>query len=382
MRTILRFPRSVENSSKSAHLAAIDDRYDFSVKFADVNISTPEEVAELLAFWHPDGCIVNNDRLPMAAFAAYPTLFQHRVSETDNPRHATIAFDEKAVAETAAHHLLSLDLASYAYVPPPANEQWSSMREQHFVHILGLNGHGVASYVHPRNRLSAPKRLTYLADWLANLPRPVGVFAANDTVASTVIATCDHRQLDIPQDIVVLGVDNDETVCEMTRPTLSSIATDIVTVRDESHRLLERLISGEPLECRQAAWRRAQGLDPACGEERSSGRRGMRPHPATGLRRTQGPRRGGHVPLRTAHGGNPLPRHARAFDPRRDPRRPPRTRPHGDQAFPHAAARRDRRPLRLFLVELGPPPAQGIDAPFPFPLTFQRQFDNITTVSI
>ena len=251
MRTILRFPRSVENSSKSAHLAAIDDRYDFSVKFADVNISTPEEVAELLAFWHPDGCIVNNDRLPMAAFAAYPTLFQHRVSETDNPRHATIAFDEKAVAETAAHHLLSLDLASYAYVPPPANEQWSSMREQHFVHILGLNGHGVASYVHPRNRLSAPKRLTYLADCLANLPRPVGVFAANDTVAATVIAACDHRQLDIPQDIVVLGVDNDETVCEMTRPTLSSIATDIVTVRDESHRLLERLISGEPLECRR-----------------------------------------------------------------------------------------------------------------------------------
>ena len=251
MRTILRFPRSVENSSKSAHLAAIDDRYDFSVKFADVNISTPEEVAELLAFWHPDGCIVNNDRLPMAAFAAYPTLFQHRVSETGNPRHATIAFDEKAVAETAAHHLLSLDLASYAYVPPLANEQWSNMREQHFVHILGLNGHGVASYVHPRNRLSAPKQLARLADWLVNLPRPVGVLAANDTVAATVIAACDHRRLDVPQDIVVLGVDNDEAVCEMTRPTLSSIATDIITVRDESHRLLERLISGESLECRR-----------------------------------------------------------------------------------------------------------------------------------
>ena len=250
MRTILRFPRSVENSSKSAHLAAIDDRYDFSVKFADVNISTPEEVAELLAFWHPDGCIVNNDRLPMAAFAAYPTLFQHRVSETDNPRHATIAFDEKAVAETAAHHLLSLDLASYAYVPPPANEQWSSMREQHFVHILGLNGHGVASYVHPRNRLSAPKRLTYLADWLANLPRPVGVFAANDTVAATVIAACDHRRLAVPQDVAVLGVDDNEATCEALRPTLSSIATDVVAMRDEDHRLLERLIAEEPPACR------------------------------------------------------------------------------------------------------------------------------------
>ena len=81
------------------------------------------------------------------------------------------------------------------------------------------------------------------------------MLAANDAVAANVITACDHRRLDAPQDIVVLGVDNDEAVCEMTRPTLSSIATDIITVRDESHRLLERLISGEPLECRRVTVR-------------------------------------------------------------------------------------------------------------------------------
>ena len=124
------------------------------------------------------------------------------------------------------------------------------MREQHFVHILGLNGHGVASYVHPRNRLSAPKRLTYLADCLANLPRPVGVFAANDAVAANVIAACDHLRLSIPQDVVVLGVDNDESICEAMRPTLSSIATDIMTVENETDRLLDLLISGRTPSCR------------------------------------------------------------------------------------------------------------------------------------
>ena len=217
MRTILLFPRRSANRSKDSLLAAIDDRHGFSVKFADVNVTTPEEVAELLAFWHPDGCIVNNDRLPAESFAGCPTVFLHRTIDSINPCHATVAFDEKAVAETAAHHLLSLNLASYAYVPPRTNELWSRTRERHFVHILGLNGYGVASYVHPRTRLSAPKQLARLADWLANLPRPLGVFAANDAVAATVIAACDHRRLAVPQDVAVLGVDDNEATCEAPR---------------------------------------------------------------------------------------------------------------------------------------------------------------------
>ena len=250
MRTLLKFPRIGENETNNALWVTLYERHGFSVKFADVNICTPEEVAELLAFWHPNGCVVNNDRLPADAFDDFPTVFHHRATTTNNRRHASIAFDEKAVAETAAHHLLSLDLASYAYVPPPANEQWSNMREQHFVHILSLNGHGVASYAHPRRRLSAPKQLTHLADWLANLPRPVGVFAANDAVAANVIAACDHLRLSIPQDVVVLGVDNDESICEAMRPTLSSIATDIMTVENETDRLLDLFISGRTPSCR------------------------------------------------------------------------------------------------------------------------------------
>ena len=246
MRTILRFPRASENRSKDSILSALNDRFGISLKVADANVSTADEVAELLAFWHPDGCIVNNDKLPAECFAAYPTVFHHRNLIVDNPLHAILAYDEKAVSEAAAHHLLSLDLASYAYIPPRTDEQWSRERERHFVHILGLNGHGLASYAHPKSRLSAPKQLARLANWLASLPRPVGVFAANDSVAVGVIAACDHRHLNIPEDIAVLGVDNDEAVCEAQRPTLSSIATDIMSMRGESFRLLEQIISGKP----------------------------------------------------------------------------------------------------------------------------------------
>ena len=251
MRTILRFPRIGAMRSKRPSLAAIDDKHGFSVKSADENVSTPEEVAELLAFWHPDGCTVNNDRLPPEAFADYPTVFLHRAYKAANPLHATLTLDEKTIAETAARHLLSLDFSSYAYIPSQTNEEWSRARERHFVHILSLNGYGVASYEHPRSRLSEPKRLARLADWLADLPKPVGVFAANDTVAATVITACEHRRLVVPQDVAVIGVDNDEMTCETLRPTLSSIAVDMATMRDEIYRLLEQLISGNPPPCRR-----------------------------------------------------------------------------------------------------------------------------------
>lgn len=246
MRTILRFPRLGGIwLPKTTVLAKLDGQYGFSVKVADVHVGKREDVAELLAFWKPDGCIVNNDAVPEDAFSKFPTVFQHRVLKANNPRHATISFDEKAVAETAARHLLSLDLASYAYIQPQTNEYWSQMRERHFVRILGLNGHGVAVFAPAQKRLSPPKRLSRLADWLANLPRPVGVFAANDTVAATVNDACDYANLAVPQDVAVIGVDNDERVCEMTHPTLSSIAPDIMAYRDGSYRLLSRLIAGE-----------------------------------------------------------------------------------------------------------------------------------------
>lgn len=243
MKTILRFPRT-NNIPIRAMISALDDKFGFSSRYADVGVSTAAEVSELLAFWRPDACVVNNDNLPAEAFAAYPTVFLHRAGESGNPRHAMVSFDEKAIAAAAAHHLLSLNLAAYAYVPSDTGEEWSRERESHFVRILGLSGYGVATYVHPKSRLSVPKRLSRLADWIADLPRPVGIFAANDAVAANVTAACNHRHIDIPQDVAVIGVDDNKEVCEASRPVLSSIANDVIATRIETLRILERIVSG------------------------------------------------------------------------------------------------------------------------------------------
>lgn len=251
MYTILRFPRYNTLASRaSVDETHLYDRFNISVKVADANIHTEKEVADLIEFWHPDGCIVNNDKLPESAFAKLPTVFLHRNINPVNPRHASLKLNEKAIAQVAARHLLSLDLATYAFVPPSNAEIWSLQREQHFVHILGLNGHGVAVYAHPARRFSSPKRIRHLASWLKSLPRPIGIFAANDSVAAEICAACDHLHLSIPNDIALLGADNDETICETLRPTLSSISVDIYSARYETARLIHQLISKRKLKHR------------------------------------------------------------------------------------------------------------------------------------
>ena len=253
MYTILRFPRNDDPATKSIrNTISLYERYGLSAKYADASVSNAKEVAELIEFWHPDGCIVNNDKLPEAAFAKLPTVFLHRDIKPRSPRHASLRMDEKAIAAAAAHHLLSLELASYAFVPPRVEEDWSRRRERHFVHILSLNGHGVARYLHPSRRLSTPRRLGHLAAWLDGLPRPVGVFAANDAVAAEVCAACDHRRLSIPDDVALLGVDNDEEICEALRPTLSSVAVDIPSIRHEVVRLIKLLVTKQRLKNRNS----------------------------------------------------------------------------------------------------------------------------------
>ena len=65
-----------------------------------------------------------------------------------------------------------------------------------------------------------------LGPWVASLPRPCGIFAANDKVASRVLNACELEGIKVPESIAVVGVDDDEMICENAEPTLSSVRPD------------------------------------------------------------------------------------------------------------------------------------------------------------
>jgi LacI family transcriptional regulator len=75
--------------------------------------------------------------------------------------------------------------------------------------------------------------------WLKSLPKPVGVMACNDDVAHHLVEACKTARLHVPDQVGIIGVDNDELVCELSSPTISSVGINFERAGYESARLLD-----------------------------------------------------------------------------------------------------------------------------------------------
>jgi LacI family transcriptional regulator len=83
-----------------------------------------------------------------------------------------------------------------------------------------------------------------LDEWLLSLPKPVGLFACDDSFALRVSQICTINNIKIPDEISLLGVDNDELICHLSDPPISSIVTDVEKGGYEAGRLIDGMISG------------------------------------------------------------------------------------------------------------------------------------------
>ena len=124
--------------------------------------------------------------------------------------------DSAAVGRLAAQNMLELNLPHYAFVPYAPKREWSEIRGQAFL-----------SAIAKARRPAFEFKGGDLRRWLMSLPKPCGIFAANDPVAQHVVAMAQNENIRIPEDVAVLGVDNDEIYCEGIMPGISSIETDM-----------------------------------------------------------------------------------------------------------------------------------------------------------
>lgn len=81
-----------------------------------------------------------------------------------------------------------------------------------------------------------------IAEWLLSLPKPVGLFACDDNYALQISETCNIYNIAIPEEISLLGVNNDELLCNISNPPLSSIVLDVENGGYQAGRLLHKLI--------------------------------------------------------------------------------------------------------------------------------------------
>ena len=135
--------------------------------------------------------------------------------------------DSFAIGETAARYYLERGYRRFAFVDVPDGRYWSGERRRGFVETLAGAGFGCAVYdkFSARERRSWPRERRRMVKFLLGLPNPTAVFAPMDGRARLVLDACQAAGLRVPEDIAVLGVDNDTMLCESTVPPLSSIHT-------------------------------------------------------------------------------------------------------------------------------------------------------------
>jgi LacI family transcriptional regulator len=163
-----------------------------------------------------------------------------------------IRTNSEAIARMAAAHLLERNLRHFAFCGF-LDCAWSVRREEAFSQYLRGQGFQCqARRIELGNWMQRPNWIEnwadeqpILVDWLKSLPKPVGLMACNDICGREVLQACAAARLPVPDDVAVVGVDNDEMMCELSSPPLSSVALDLEKAGYEAARLLDGLMSGD-----------------------------------------------------------------------------------------------------------------------------------------
>lgn len=138
---------------------------------------------------------------------------------------AIVSCDNASVVDHAAKELLALGRQCHVFVPMPKARPWTARRGRTF--LAKVRAAGCEAFLYkPQTEWGWSKERDALAKWLATLPRPMALFAGNDMLAKFTLDACRDAGLEVPADVAILGVNDDETLCLSTRPTLSSIRVD------------------------------------------------------------------------------------------------------------------------------------------------------------
>ncbi len=216
--------------------------------------TSPEAVTmplQSLAGWQGNGIIAvllnSADREAAKRLDVPVVTFSGAMKNPGVPR---VMVNNKAVGRLAADHLLACGFSRFAYYGL-RQAIYARDRGNGFLERLaerGVNKSRDCSIRMSPSSLS-PNRpwqdeMGQLLAWVSQLQTPVGLFAAHDQRARMVVDACRQAGLRVPEDVAVLGVDNDQVACEFSEPPISSIACDWYRVGYESARLLDDLMAG------------------------------------------------------------------------------------------------------------------------------------------
>jgi LacI family transcriptional regulator len=199
----------------------------------------------LLREWAPSAVIVGpHQSLPLPAELS-GRLVVGANADLSTERLPWVGVDDRRVGELAADHLLSKGLQHFASFSFEAGG-WAGRRLESFKERIAQAGGQYHSDGGLDTATNEPRpEVESIRGWLLELPTPCGVFAGCDTWARVIACYCRGLGLRVPEDIALVGADDDPVECELTAPALSSVAIPWREMGREVAMVLRRGLEGE-----------------------------------------------------------------------------------------------------------------------------------------
>jgi LacI family transcriptional regulator len=231
-----------------ARYSRLNGPWSFYKEPIDLKSSIPH-----LTSWKPDGIIMRDTLITKELLKLkIPTIFApHGFNyPKDLP---VIITDSSSIAKMASEHFVEKGLKNLAFCGFDGY-QWSEERKIYFNKFNSEAGLKTFNYLSPKNidHQDWENEQQRVCKWIKDLPKPIGIFACNDDRGQHILEVCKLLNLKVPEDVAVIGVDNDLMVCEFGDPPLSSIALNIESAGFEAAKLLDKMMNtGKKMNGRQ-----------------------------------------------------------------------------------------------------------------------------------
>jgi len=205
-----------------------------------------DRLLPLLKKWKPDGIIMREPQHIEEIIAMGVPTISCPYTRSKFPNISNIMTDHDEIGKTGAKYLLEKGFKNFAYCGFD-DWWWSKVRGEYFSKTLAEAGYSTNFYKQPhaKSNRTWDKEPAIMSKWLLSLPKPIGIMTCNDDRGEMVIEACKNAKLQIPDEIAVVGVDNDSLICDLCHPPLSSVALNTEKAGYEASALLDKMIDNK-----------------------------------------------------------------------------------------------------------------------------------------
>ena len=207
-----------------ARYSALHGPWDFYRKVPPVSGGNQMPLRALKS-WSPDGIVVREHKnMHEILGLGIPTVISP--SECNIPGYANIRTNDHEIGKQGAEHLIDCGLRHFAFCGMDEAFIWSRGRRDGFRQRITQDGYDVHCFDPPykARRFSWSRECEHMVTWLRSLPKPLGLMVCSDDHCLCVIEACAQAGCSIPDNVAIVSVGNDEMICDLSFPPLSSIA--------------------------------------------------------------------------------------------------------------------------------------------------------------